>query len=622
MRWLIAIAAIVTFCVFSIYNNTEMSKDVVGILKNENYDIAITNNDTKLSKDVAGYIKDETHNISIANNNDEEEEECTMVQSKVLPTNITHTNDRYIPRVIHLFIPRKCLPHDVVKSVIQPWLDVPNHSVLLHDYEDISVKLKTHRYNFVRQACVVDHNALIDLARFVYLYDEGGLSFDIEYTPGPGFLNETIFDLRKQSMRYPPRVIGEADINGRFFAAEPKNFITISFLMMTVGRLHQQFSFDRAYSRPYKKVRNFFFYKKMNAARWLQAVQPKNHLRQTYTPWHFMNATNLSGGNFLDPVDPFPKQLQFVLSKACSQFLYEKEARNPPSLDLLLKLTDHYRNTTCPPELLPISNQILPNRTYDSHKLIPTMVHMTSKSKCMTPKHSDNIENWKKTGHSFFLHDDAAVQRLLDEEEWSEFPLLRHVLPCLSSGAMKADLWRYLLTWKYGGIYTDMDNAPGNYSLMEGNFSIKPEDDAFFEVEAGGFPSQYFYAASPHHPVSYFMVSRAIERMLGLIDRVFRKRLAPYVTGPGACKTGVMSSIGGRGYYNKSTYPGVANRSVTIVGSIDDATNHRFVGRSEVAGGNSMMNMSHYNNMGDKSNRALPGHNCLREAFESLETIQ
>jgi hypothetical protein len=38
-----------------------------------------------------------------------------------------------------------------------------------------------------------------------------------------------------------------------------------------------------------------------------------------------------------------------------------------------------------------------------------------------------------------------------------------------------------------------MDNAPG-YQFNNGSI-IADDDDALFEVERGGFPSQYFYAS-------------------------------------------------------------------------------------------------------------------------------
>ena len=118
---------------------------------------------------------------------------------------------------------------------------------------------------------------------------------------------------------------------------------------------------------------------------------------------------------------------------------------------------------------------------------------MTSKSKCFTKGYADNINLWRFGGHSFFMHDDAAVDRLLNRE-WPEFPLLQEARSCISSGAGMADLWRYLILWEYGGIYTDIDNAPG--PLFLNGTMINDDTDSLLEVERGRFPSQYFFAGT------------------------------------------------------------------------------------------------------------------------------
>lgn len=121
---------------------------------------------------------------------------------------------------------------------------------------------------------------------------------------------------------------------------------------------------------------------------------------------------------------------------------------------------------------------------------------MTSKNRCFTKRYADNIQDWiKATGYSFILHDDSAVERLFSGKEWSEFPLLRQILPCITSGAMKADLWRYLALWEWGGLYTDMDNTPGYQWAKENGTIISEDMDAVFEIEIGAYASQYFYAS-------------------------------------------------------------------------------------------------------------------------------
>ena len=162
------------------------------------------------------------------------------------------------------------------------------------------------------------------------------------------------------------------------------------------------------------------------------------------------------------------------------------------------------------------------------------------------------IHKWYDLPNNYAVlyHDDTAIQRLFDSQEWNIFPQLKQAIRCINSGAGLADIWRYLLLWEYGGIYTDLDNAPGplfvwNNALKDGDGRastiISGEMDALFEVEIGRFPSQYFFAASPHHPVMYFALQNAIGWLLDVND-VDLQRI-PFITGPGALKAAVASSI-------------------------------------------------------------------------------
>ena len=81
------------------------------------------------------------------------------------------------------------------------------------------------------------------------------------------------------------------------------------------------------------------------------------------------------------------------------------------------------------------------------------IVHMTSNSRCFTPNFASNIQNWEFPDHELYIHDDDAVERLLSRH-WSSFPHIPIARKCLRSGAGLADLWRYLVLWEYGGIYT------------------------------------------------------------------------------------------------------------------------------------------------------------------------
>ncbi len=67
---------------------------------------------------------------------------------------------------------------------------------------------------------------------------------------------------------------------------------------------------------------------------------------------------------------------------------------------------------------------------------------------------------------------------------------------------------------------------------------MKASTDFFVEKEKERFPSQYFMAASPQHPVSYNMVQHAIGRLLDVSNIATQSTV--FVTGPGACKSGVV----------------------------------------------------------------------------------
>ncbi len=91
--------------------------------------------------------------------------------------------------------------------------------------------------------------------------------------------------------------------------------------------------------------------------------------------------------------------------------------------------------------------------THIPKRQIPKIIHMTSKSRCMTQKVKANILKWRLPGYSIYFHDDAAVNRLL-EKYFPAFPHLQMIKECSISGAAKADIWRYLVLWEYGGVYT------------------------------------------------------------------------------------------------------------------------------------------------------------------------
>lgn len=212
---------------------------------------------------------------------------------------------------------------------------------------------------------------------------------------------------------------------------------------------------------------------------------------------------------------------------------------------------------------------------------IPKVIHMTAKSRCMTPAFANNVEKWRFPGYSLFVHDDDAVDRFINQD-FPLFPHFRNVWSCVNSGAARADLWRYLMIWEHGGIYTDFDNTPIFTGLQDGK-AISPLDDAWFPIEGLGVVAQFLFAASPQHPVMYLSLESGLHAIWNSVSIDNDK--APYTTGPRATKNGVIQflqavGIDTDGYLPAGIYFGMGNRSITIVG--DKTRPHEFVNRGGV----------------------------------------
>lgn len=219
---------------------------------------------------------------------------------------------------------------------------------------------------------------------------------------------------------------------------------------------------------------------------------------------------------------------------------------------------------TCPDGASPILDTI---REEDNKRRIPRVVHITAKSRCATPQVHDIVNRWRFEGHSLYFHDDYAVKRLTSHPlSQSSFPLLNETLKCVTNGATKSDLWRYLVLHTYGGLYTDIDNEPTGFN----GTSISDNDDSFFVIEALGIMSQFFIASSPGHPLMRLSLESGMNSLRGTVN-VMRNNPAK-TTGPAALKNGFIQFMNGTstGYIDAGTYVGLNNRSVTVIG---DRTN-------------------------------------------------
>eukprot|EP00536_Pseudo-nitzschia_multiseries_P002971 jgi/Psemu1/108367/gw1.42.15.1 len=97
---------------------------------------------------------------------------------------------------------------------------------------------------------------------------------------------------------------------------------------------------------------------------------------------------------------------------------------------------------------------------------------------------------------------------------------------------MLIDLWRILVSWTYGGIYTDIDNWPG--PKFDARTTIR-EGDSFFSLsDTRDRPSQWLFGMTPRHPIALFTLQEISRRLLKMRD-IARPRVVR-ITGPQALK--------------------------------------------------------------------------------------
>jgi inositol phosphorylceramide mannosyltransferase catalytic subunit len=265
-------------------------------------------------------------------------------------------------------------------------------------------------------------------------------------------------------------------------------------------------------------------------------------------------------------------------------------SRPPPSLSSITR--DKYRADYCDDELVYRTDVVVGGGagtgidTQEAEKMgyrIPRIVHQTFKSRCLTQEFHAATELWMFHGWSYYFHDDDAVDRLF-QLDYPEFPHLNVVAEhCLKSATARADLWRYLVLWLYGGIYSDMDTGPNKMTKD----TIQPVYDGFFVIESWALLSQYFFAMSPRHPLMYYAIQATLRNIMAAEDTIAFN--AAFVTGPHALHDGFLMFLraggnvtlqrnrrGGHLEKNKDlvrngTIYGAENRSITVYGEAGDA---------------------------------------------------
>jgi mannosyltransferase OCH1-like enzyme len=168
--------------------------------------------------------------------------------------------------------------------------------------------------------------------------------------------------------------------------------------------------------------------------------------------------------------------------------------------------------------------------------MIPKSIYQTFYTKLLPTEIVELITKTisNNSGYEYYLFDDIEMREFVKVNSDEEFLMC---YDSLNVGAAKADLWRYLILYKLGGVYLYID------SEIHGNLNdfIRSEDCAIITRE--GHPNkfvQWCLMFAPNHPILKICLDMCIKnikerKILNIIDltgpTVFSDAISEY------CKT-------------------------------------------------------------------------------------
>lgn len=151
-------------------------------------------------------------------------------------------------------------------------------------------------------------------------------------------------------------------------------------------------------------------------------------------------------------------------------------------------------------------------RYFSNATKIPRVIWQTFATRTVPKQMAENSMHWieKNPEYDYQLFDDFDVARYIKDHYGAREKAALEAAP---SGAHRADLWRYLVIAREGGVYVDMD------ATCDAPISrwVRIDDDTLV-VSLNGAPrfdvSQWAFAAPAGHPVVREAANLAVENLL------------------------------------------------------------------------------------------------------------
>ena len=162
---------------------------------------------------------------------------------------------------------------------------------------------------------------------------------------------------------------------------------------------------------------------------------------------------------------------------------------------------------------------MIPRQIFQTHKSVS---YLLSK-----PKLAKSVASWRKHSPRFryYFFTDAMCDAFMKEHYYGTIYDAYLKLPM---AVMKADLWRYCVIYKYGGIYADVDTVceqrPELLIKDGAQLCLAPEPDCPYFC-------QWVFAAPPGSPIMKAIIDLSVKRIHDQAE--FKGQdLIHYLTGP------------------------------------------------------------------------------------------
>jgi mannosyltransferase OCH1-like enzyme len=180
---------------------------------------------------------------------------------------------------------------------------------------------------------------------------------------------------------------------------------------------------------------------------------------------------------------------------------------------------------------------------------IPLHIYQTHKSLDYikrNPKINNAIESWKKVAEynkwQYHFFDNSMCDTFIKNHMPGRVQRAYFSLPL---PVMRADLWRYCIIWKYGGIYADADTefiAPRHFLSNIFPFHLHNQITQLYTVpENSTHLCQWVFAAPQKSPLLWKIIQLSVHRILN--ERMTGEHFIHYFTGPGVFTDAILNAI-------------------------------------------------------------------------------